>query len=116
MTVSFNFDYYEEGAKFERTSEVIIYVMNAFVVLLVAIRMVYWYKLNPPRYRGRHFGMDFVTKLLFYACDIWSNVMFTVNFIITMYWFIMYKMQDNAYILMPQRNIENSAYDKFFIF
>ena len=51
-----------------------------------------------------------------FICDVWSNLMFAVYFFICMYWFIMYKMQSNAYILMPQRNVENSTYDIFFIF
>ena len=48
--------------------------------------------------------------------DVWSNIMFMVYFILTGYWFIMYKMQSNAYILLPQRNVENSTYDIFYAF
>jgi len=39
--------------------------------------------------------------------------MFMVYFILTGYWFIMYKMQSNAYILLPQRNIDGSTYELF---
>ena len=75
--------------------------MNGVVLLVVALRMYYWVKMNPPRFRARKFGMAFAGKLFFVLCDVWSNFMFMIYFILTGYWFIMYKMQSNAYILMP---------------
>ena len=113
---SFYFEYYEDGASFEEAAEIMVYVMNAVILLIVALRMYYWVKMNPPRFRARKFGMAFAGKLLFYLCDVWSNIMFMIYFILTGYWFIMYKMQDNAYILLPQRNIDNSTYEIFFVF
>lgn len=116
VPVSFEFDYYEDGAQFERSAEIMLYVFNALVLLILIVRMYYWVKMNPPKFRARSFAMAFAWKLVFYVCDIWSNVMFLVYFIITAYWFIMYKLQSNAYILMPQRGIENSTYDLFYLF
>ena len=60
--------------------------------------------------------MAFAGRLLLMLSDVWSNIMFMVYFILTGYWFIMYKMQSNAYILLPQRNVENSTYDIFYAF
>lgn len=116
VPASFYFEYYEDGATFEESAEIIVYVMNAVVVIIVALRMYYWVQMNPPRFRQRKFGMAFAGRLLLMLSDVWSNVMFMVYFILTGYWFIMYKMQSNAYILLPQRNIENSTYDIFYAF
>lgn len=116
VPVSFEFDYYEDEAQFTRSAEILLFVFNGLVLLILIVRMYYWVKMNPPKFRQRSFGMAFAWKLLFYACDIWSNVMFLVYFIITAYWFIMYKLQSNAYILMPQRDIENSTYELFYLF
>jgi len=116
VPASFFFEYYEDGASFEKSAEVIVYVMNGIILLAVALRMYFWVKMNPPRFRARKFGMAFAGRLLFVLCDVWSNVMFMIYFILTGYWFIMYKMQSNAYILMPQRNIEDSTYEIFYIF
>mmetsp|Transcript_27775 Transcript_27775/g.37097 ORF Transcript_27775/g.37097 Transcript_27775/m.37097 type:complete len:232 (-) Transcript_27775:1292-1987(-) len=112
----FYFEYYETAAKFETDAEITVMVFNGVSLLIVAIRMFYWVKLNPPRFMARHFGMAFARKLLFFLCDVWSNIMFMVYFVLTMYWFIMYKMQANAHLLMPQRNKDNSTYDLFFGF
>ena len=67
-------------------------------------------------FQAKRFVRAFLWKLVFYVSDVGSNIMFTVYFFITMYWFIYYKMQENAHILMPQRNIDNSTYDFFFRF
>lgn len=113
---SFFFDYFEEVNSFENAGEIIVYVSNSLVLIVVLLRMYYWYQMNPPRFLGSKFGMALAWKLVLILCDVWSNIMFMVYFLISMYWFIMYKMQANAYILMPQRNVENSTYDVFFIF
>lgn len=80
---------------------IVVYVFNAVVVIIVAIRMYYWAKLNPPRFMARKFGVAFARKLIYYLCDVWSNIMFTIYLILTMYWFINYKIQANAHLLMP---------------
>ena len=113
---SFKFEYYEDGASFEDAAEIVLYVFNALVLLVVAIRMYFWIQLNPPRFFAKQFAVAFGWRFLFYVTDVWSNIMFLVYFIITMYWFIMYKLQANAYILMPQTDIPDSTYDTFFIF
>jgi len=113
VPAEFYFEYYEDGAKFEDSAEIILYVFNGVVVLIVAIRMYIWIQLNPPKYLARNFGVAFAKKLLLLACDVWSNIMFMVYFVITLYWFVMYKLQANAYLLMPQRNVPNSTYDIF---
>ena len=116
MPASFYFESYEDGASFEEAAEIVVYVMNAVVLIVVGLRMYYWVKMNPPKFRQRKFGMAFTGRLLLILCDVWSNIMFMIYFILTGYWFIMYKMQSNAYILLPQRNVENSTYDIFYIF
>ena len=91
-------------------------IFGVLVLLVVALRMVYWTKMNPARYQAKRFVRAFLWKLVFYITDVGSNLLFSVYFFVTMYWFITYKMQENAHILMPQRNIDNSTYDFFFRF
>lgn len=45
----------------------------------------------------------------------WSTMMFWVSFFVNGYWFIMYKMQDNALLLMPSTEEINSLYAMFFV-
>ena len=87
--------------KFENAAEIIVYVSNSLVLLVVIIRMYFWFKLNPPSFLARKFMPAFVWRLLLQLCDVWSNIMFMVYLLISSYWFIMYKMQSNASVLMP---------------
>lgn len=116
VPAAFYFEYYEEVNDFENAAEIIVYVSNALVLIIVLMRMYYWYKLNPPQFLARKFGPSFAWKLFVYLTDTWSNIMFMVYFLISGYWFFFYKMQANASVLMPQRDVPNSTYDVFFIF
>lgn len=52
-------------------------------------------------------------QTVFFVIDEWSTMMFWVSFFINGYWFIMYKMQDNAYLLLPSTEEKQSFYYTF---
>ena len=113
---NFNFEYYETATSFEHDAAIVVWVFNGVSLIIAAVRIHYWTRLNPAAFMRRKFCMAFARKLVYYLCDVWSNTMFMVYFVLTAYWFIMYKMQANAYLLLPQRNVDNSTYDLFFAF
>ncbi len=45
--------------------------------------------------------------------DEWSTIMFWLLFFVNGYWFIMYKMSDNAYLLLPSTEAKESGYHAF---
>ena len=86
---------------------------------MVAIRAYYFVQNNPPALLGKRFTSVFIYKLMYALVDQWSQTMFWVSFFLNMYWFVMFKMQDNAYILLPttgKNGSLDSAYDFFFAF
>jgi hypothetical protein len=68
---------------------------------MVSLKMYYFVRDNPPSSLGKKFTQAFITKLVFVLIDQWSTIMFWTAFFVNSYWFIMFKMQDNAYILLP---------------
>jgi hypothetical protein len=40
-------------------------------------------------------------KIVYYILDVWSEIMFWILFFVTLYWFVSYKLQANAYVLLP---------------
>jgi meckelin len=42
-----------------------------------------------------------MSKLVFLIMDVWSGIMFWIIFFIAGYWFVTYKLQGNAYLLLP---------------
>lgn len=80
---------------------IVFYVAQGVILLAILLRLFYFFKFNPPKHLGARFGKAFLFKLVLYTSQIWSNVMFGVAFLMNMYWFVMYKMQDNAFLLLP---------------
>jgi hypothetical protein len=72
--------------------------------------MYYFVKENPPGLfpkLNRFYGY-LIQVFIYTLVSAESVIMFWVTFFITSYWFIMYKLQDNAYILLPSVDKENS--------
>lgn len=84
---------------------------NIVVIAIVIIRIYNWTKHNPTAILGAKFAQRLVLQTVFFVVDEWSTMMFWVSFFITGYWFIMYKMQDNAYLLLP--STEETFYSTF---
>lgn len=42
-----------------------------------------------------------IVKFLYTLLDVWSEIMFWITFFTSAYWFVTFKMQANAYILLP---------------
>lgn len=74
---------------------------QVLVGLIVAVRLYYFVKENPPALLEKRFGSKFLYALIYYFVNAESVIMFWVTFFVNMYWFCMYKLQDNAYILLP---------------
>lgn len=95
---------------------VVFYVAQGVILFAVLLRLFYFYKFNPPKHLGAKFGKALLFKFLMYTTQIWSNVMFAIAFFMNMYWFVMYKMQDNAFLLLPGKVNNQEFYDFFFTF
>lgn len=95
---------------------IVFYVAQGVILLAVLLRLFYFYKYNPPKHLGAKFGKALLFKFVMYTTQIWSNVMFAIAFFMNMYWFVMYKMQDNAFLLLPGKVNNQEFYDFFFTF
>ena len=86
---------------------------NILVVLIVIVRMYYFTKHNPAKVIGGKFTTNFIYRLVYSLADEWSSVIFWMCFFVTLYFFVMYKLQTNAYLLLPSVDLVSSAYDSF---
>jgi len=83
------------------------------VALIVIVRMYYFIQHNPSRIVGSKFTSKFIYRLFYSLADEWSTVIFWMMFFVTLYFFIMYKLQTNAYLLLPSIDLVSQAYDSF---
>lgn len=109
-------DYFEETSKLWNTSRVILIVSQVLIGIVVLVRTYFFMQHNPKNALGSKFWGLFAFKFVYFALDIWSSIMFWELFLLNMYWFTMYKMQDNAFLLLPSTQGLSSAYDFFGVF
>lgn len=106
-------DYFEDTSAIMNDLIGIFVTANVIVIAIVAVRIYNWIKHNPASVLGSKFASRIVVQSIFFIFDEWSTMMFWVMFFMNGYWFIMYKMQDNAYLLLP--STEESFYETFTI-
>lgn len=58
-------------------------------------------KQNPRALLQGRYIKVLLSKFFYLLCDVWSGIMFWILFFTAGYWFITYKLQANAYILLP---------------
>jgi len=68
---------------------------------------------NPQAAHGSRFTKTFLMRFIYVLTDTWANTMYWMLFYICMYFFIMYKLQDNAYLLLPSTDALNNVYSAF---
>ena len=84
---------------------------------VVLIFKIYFFcKRNPPSLLGAKFKASFTFRLIYFVCDTWSTYTFWCAFFVNFYWFVMYKMQDNAYLLLPNTRTSNAYQDFEYFF
>lgn len=54
-----------------------------------------------------------IWKLTYLIVDVWSEIMFWIIFFTSAYWFVTYKLQANAHILLPSVDDWESSYKIF---
>jgi hypothetical protein len=62
---------------------------------------------NRPKMLGPKFAKAFILNMFYFLFDVWSTIMFWVSFFTTFYWFVFYKMQKNAKLLLPSTVLLN---------
>jgi len=76
--------------------------MSVFAVVVASIKVYYYTKRNPrAALRGEHVKM-YSFKIVFHLLDSWSEYMFWMLFFVSCSIFIPYKLQMNAYLLLPE--------------
>lgn len=115
VEVDYRMDYFQESDVFLKTAMIVLIIGIVLVALAIAIRIFFFCKINPPSLLGASSCSVYASRIIYYICDCWATIMFYVAFFVNAYWFIMYKLQDNAHLLMPSARF-TSAYDIFFYF
>jgi len=93
---------------------IVFIIFNVLIVAIVATRVVFWIQHNPPQVMEGKFAGRLIYRIIYYTLDVWSEIMFWVTFFGAGYWFVVYKMQANAYRLLPSLNTWEIDYIRFY--
>jgi len=107
VDVDYFLDYYEGVSKIWKAMRVIFIVTNFLCLIIVVIRLYFFITHNRPKMLGPKFAKAFILSMLYFLFDVWSTIMFWVSFFTTSYWFVFYKMQTNAKLLLPSTVLLN---------
>lgn len=112
-SLNFEVDYFQSATRYIKTIRGIFIAANILIGLIVVVRMYYFIQHNPPLVLGQKFSRLFAVRFIQVLCDEWSSIIFWFLFFVNLYFFVMYKMQTNAHLLLPSINIYSGAYEAF---
>ena len=111
--VEYFIDFYEGESSLWYGMKVIFIVFCIVSFAITLIRLYFWYTHNKFDWLQDKFAKQITLYFFYYLFDVWSFLMFWVCFFTTGYWFIYYKMQNNANILLPSIELFSYAYNFF---
>lgn len=100
-SVSFMSEYNMDISSFKSAMMGIFIALNVLVAVVVVVRMIIWYKLNPPILSPDNYCVWFVWTGCFKLFQYWGVTMFWFIWGISAYWFIFFKLQYRVFILLP---------------
>jgi len=84
--------------------------MNILAFIVAVIKFVYYTKRNPTATMRHEAAKFYSFKALLVFFDIWGDLMFWLLFFSCMDVFVTYKMQMNAYLLLPELGEASEGY------
>lgn len=96
------FEYFSDYSKIKNDTLIAFIFMNIMAFLATVVRIYYFSKRNPRAAMEDNAMKIYFLKVLLNLMDTWSEYMFYLLFFFTSSIFIAYKMQMNAYLLLPE--------------
>lgn len=116
-TISYMTEYSHESKTFWAVAIVFFIIMNLIILFILYVKMRIWMLYNPKeivKVNDTNYYVQFLLALLQYFSDLWAQGTFWIMFIFTGYWFVFFKLQSKAYVLMPSlRDQYKENYQKF---
>jgi hypothetical protein len=94
--VTFESEYFSDYSVILKQILIAFIVFNCIALVVILIRFYMYTKRNPKKELGNDINKMYLSKLIFYFCDVWSEFMFWLIFWSCGSIFIRYKLQENA--------------------
>jgi hypothetical protein len=118
-------DYYEDTTQARTILLTFFVILNIWVLTMVGCKMRVFMSHNPQAtfvtkaneaevIQTSRYLYTMIGQLIFLVLDVWATYVNYFCVVVCGYWFIMYKMQDNAHLLMPSKE-ESLSLESVFI-
>ena len=112
-SVAFLMDYFKDMADFWSRILTAFIIFQVVIVVIIGVRLAAWLKQNPRALLPGKFGSHLAFRVFYLLFDVWSGIMFWIIFFTAGYWFVFYKLQENAYLLLPSVDEWDYSYQIF---
>ena len=100
---------------FWNTVKILFIILNIAIGVISVFSTYVWSRFNPSVHNPENYPILLVSRLILNGMRIWSAAMFFFMLIVTAYWFIFYKMQNDLYFLAPDPKISPGDFKAFII-
>jgi Meckelin (Transmembrane protein 67) len=112
-SVSFIMDYYQEMDYFWKQILIAFLIFQVVIAVIVGSRLAVFLRQNPKELLKDKFCKVLTFKLIYLIMDVWAGIMFWIIFFTSAYWFVTYKLQGQAYLLLPSIDNWGTSYRVF---
>ncbi len=112
-TIKLQSEYTSSVASFWSTILVVFIILHIMVGLITVVRMCIWSRYHPPSFSPDNYCWFVVWILVFTLADTWAFIFFWFLFFTSGYWFIVFKLQENAFLLLPPLDLYSEHYLAF---
>jgi hypothetical protein len=115
VKVQFNVDYNKSWSNFWRDYTITFWVLQILAVGIFAARAYSWSEKNPSQFYSdpSKYTKMLALKMAFYFFDSFSQFNFWMVYFTAMWAYVTYKMQENAYMVLPSADDMDGIYGAF---
>ncbi|KAL7535263.1 hypothetical protein ACHAXR_010500 [Thalassiosira sp. AJA248-18] len=115
-------EYSHKTENFWASIQIMIGFILAFAVVIFGVRMNSWqsrqrtYSAEGPSAAGSILGLHFMLHGFMIACHTFVMLFFSFTFMICLYWFVFFKLQNEVFLLLPSESEFHGVTNEYYFF
>eukprot|EP00357_Protocruzia_adherens_P001519 CAMPEP_0115006268 /NCGR_PEP_ID=MMETSP0216-20121206/20393_1 /TAXON_ID=223996 /ORGANISM="Protocruzia adherens, Strain Boccale" /LENGTH=912 /DNA_ID=CAMNT_0002372807 /DNA_START=188 /DNA_END=2923 /DNA_ORIENTATION=- len=106
-------EYTLDADGFMSTALVIVILLSCYAAVWGFFKIYVWGRINPENYDPNSYFKNWIANAVLTMMQTWSHLMFWCLFLMSAYWFIAFKLQQEAFVLLPPLEEWDDHYGHF---
>eukprot|EP00936_MAST-01D_sp_MAST-1D-sp1_P000559 g559.t1 len=115
-SLEFRVEYTADTSKFWDTTTALFGICIVFVLLLSLLRINNWQRRNTRNVAEGVVNMMWLTRAAVYLASTFAQVFFWLTFVLSCYWYTLFKVQSDVYLLLPPKDPGYGIYTDYYPF